>query len=104
MNVGENDEANSFDFYGAQAGYTLETSLGEGHYRVLEAGSSADFLNPEGTRKEKRTAAGISFDQQLGKVVGQLFDSAGRTMRQRLTTTPSILAVSTSVAAPGGVG
>lgn len=70
MNVGENDDGNSFDFQAAQLGYTLETSLGEGHYRFLVVGASADFLNPEGTKKENRAAVSISLDQQLGKVLG----------------------------------
>lgn len=70
MNIGENDDRNNLNFLGAQAGYTLETSLGEGHYRVLAVGTSSDFLDPGGTNNEKRVSVSFSFDQQFGKVVG----------------------------------
>ncbi len=70
MNVGDNDDGNSFMFAGAQAGYTTDTSWGEGTYRLFLAGTSKDFLNPEGTREEGRLALGLSFDQQLGKTFG----------------------------------
>ena len=33
MNIGENDDGNNFNFYGVQLNYTLDTSLGEGHYQ-----------------------------------------------------------------------
>lgn len=70
MAVGENDDGKSFVFGGAQVGYTLETSLGEGNYRALVNGTSSDFLNPEGTREKALASACVSFDQQLGNVLG----------------------------------
>jgi Carbohydrate-selective porin, OprB family len=69
MNVTENDDGNSYNFFGAQIGYEVDTSLGEGHYRViLEAGSN-DFLDNNG-EKEDRSAVFLSFDQELGDIFG----------------------------------
>lgn len=70
MNVGENDDGNEFDFFAAQLGYRVETSLGEGNYRLLIDTTSKEFLDPAGTNRERRDAVLISFDQQFGEVVG----------------------------------
>jgi Carbohydrate-selective porin, OprB family len=61
---------NSCNFWGLQAAYQLETSLGTGNYRLILAGTSDEFLNPAGTQEEGRLAWGLSFDQALGNVVG----------------------------------
>jgi porin len=70
MNVGENDEGNSYHFYGAQVGYTLSTPLGEGTYRVIVDRTSKQFLDRKGEDKENLTAVVLSFDQQLGDTMG----------------------------------
>ena len=70
MEIGENDDGNSFSFYGLQAGFSVNNSLGAGNYRVLIAGTSQDFLNPSGTQLENRAGALVSFDQEFGQVVG----------------------------------
>lgn len=70
MDVGENDDGNSFSFYGVQAGYSVNNSLGTGNYRLVVAGASDDFLNPSGTQLESRAGALLSLDQEFGKVVG----------------------------------
>jgi hypothetical protein len=70
MKVNENDDGNDFTYYGAQLGYTLRSELGEGHYRVLVDRTSKDFHNSNGDSGHKRTALLLSFDQQLGDVVG----------------------------------
>ena len=70
MNVGENDDGNSFWYYGVQLGYTLKTTLGEGNYRVIFSEAGDDFLNPEGTCTESRASLLLSFDQQLGDLLG----------------------------------
>jgi hypothetical protein len=70
MNVGKNDDGNSFWYYGVQFGYTLKTTFGEGNYRVILSGASDDFLNPEGIDTESRTSLLLSFDQQLGDSLG----------------------------------
>jgi hypothetical protein len=70
MNVGKNDDNNEYNFFGVQVGYTAQTALGEGHYRILVDMTSSDFLNPEGTQDETLTGLILSFDQQLGDGLG----------------------------------
>ncbi len=70
MNVGENDDGNNYNFFGAQLAYHLETELGPGNYRLILAGTSDDFLDPTGTKATRRFSGGVSFDQALGEVVG----------------------------------
>jgi hypothetical protein len=70
MNVGENDEGNSYQFYGAQLGYTLSSPLGEGNYRVIVDHTSKQFLDKQGEDKEHLTGITVSFDQQLGDIFG----------------------------------
>jgi hypothetical protein len=69
MNVGKNHPTtgeNNSNFYGAQVGYRIKTGIGEGNYRVIVAGTSDDFLDPTGTKREGRLAGILSFDQELG--------------------------------------
>jgi len=70
MNVGENDDGNGHQFYGAQLGYTLSSPLGEGTYRVIVDRTSKQFLDKQGNHKEHLMAVGLSFDQQLGNIFG----------------------------------
>jgi porin len=70
MNVGENDDGNSFWYYGLQLGYRLETEFGEGNYRVLLSGANDEFLNTEGTGTESRAELLFSFDQAFGDILG----------------------------------
>jgi porin len=70
MGIGENDDGRAYTFYGTMLGYTLNTALGEGNYRVTFDWTSDAFNNPEGTRKKTRKCVLLSFDQQLGKILG----------------------------------
>ncbi len=70
MQVGKNDEGNAYNFYGIQVGYTLETPLGEGTYRVLVDATSDDFSDPDAKNKERLRGLIISFDQALGEILG----------------------------------
>jgi len=69
MNVGENEDGNSYHFFAGQIGYKLNNSLGEGNYRLIVDGTSKQFLDEDGN-KEGRLAAFLSFDQQLGDIFG----------------------------------
>ncbi len=69
MNVGENDDGNNFNFFAAQIGYKLNTSLGEGNYRLIGQVTSEEFLDENGN-KESRTGCFLSFDQQIGDIFG----------------------------------
>lgn len=70
INVGEDDDGNDFSFWGVQAGYAVGTTFGAGNYRLIVAGASSDFLDPDGIREEGRLAWGLSLDQQLGEAIG----------------------------------
>ncbi len=70
MNVGENDDGNNYNFYAAQFGYKLNTSLGEGNYRLIGQLTSKEFMDKDDSDKEKLMAAFISFDQELGDIFG----------------------------------
>ena len=70
MKVNENDDGKAFSFYGAQLGYTVQSELGEGNYRVLVNRTSEDFLDDSGESERRRESILFSFDQQLGDVVG----------------------------------
>ncbi len=71
MNIGENGDGNNYNFLGVQLGYTLDTALGEGNYRVIYEGCpNSSFSDPTGTTFETRNAVLLSFDQQFGKIIG----------------------------------
>jgi hypothetical protein len=74
MAMGSNGEEGEFDepynFFGIQFGYTLDFGLGEGNYRLLLDTTSSDFSNVAGSEKEGLRCALISFDQQLGEILG----------------------------------
>lgn len=70
MNVGQNGDGNTYNFYASQLAYHVETDLGPGNYRLILAGTSDDFRDLAGTSKTGRYAGGLSFDQSLGGVVG----------------------------------
>ncbi|MBW2429940.1 MAG: porin, partial [Deltaproteobacteria bacterium] len=69
MNVGENDDGNNYNFLAGQIGYKINSFLGEGNYRAIGQLTSKEFLDANGD-KERRLAAFLSFDQQLGDIFG----------------------------------
>ena len=70
MNIGENDDGENFNFWGAEVGYHPETAMGPGNYRVTVSGTSSKFLDPTGTKNESLLSYGLSFDQAFGEIVG----------------------------------
>jgi len=74
MALGSNGEEGDLDepynFYGMQFAYTVDFGLGEGNYRLILDTTSSDFSNVAGTKKERLSCAMISFDQQLGDILG----------------------------------
>ena len=74
MAMGSNGEEGDLDepynFYGMQFAYTVDFGLGEGNYRLIVDTTSSDFSNVASTKKERLTCAMISFDQQLGEILG----------------------------------
>jgi porin len=65
MAVGENDNGESYQYYGAQIGYTVNTARGQGNYRAALFGTSEDFTGPNGADGKKRQGVLFSFDQQV---------------------------------------
>jgi hypothetical protein len=70
MDVGKNEDNNNYQFYAVELAYRLETELGEGNYRITGSMTSDDFLNTDGQDLERLSALTLSFDQQLGKIIG----------------------------------
>jgi hypothetical protein len=89
LNIGENDDGNNYNFWGAQVGYRLDTTLGEGNYRATITGTSSAFVRPRtdvgdeipaedpaddvieiAQEKTDLMGYGISFDQALGAHLG----------------------------------
>lgn len=93
LNIGENDDGNNYNFWGAQVGYRLDSALGEGNYRAVITGTSSAFFKPRADIGEDTTQAdwtedaledempaaaektnltgyGLSFDQAIGEHLG----------------------------------
>ena len=74
MALGSNGEEGQFDepynFFGMQFAYTVDSGLGAGTYRLIVDTTSSGFSNVAGTEKERLLCAIISFDQQLGEILG----------------------------------
>ena len=83
MNVGydeDEDEAfgrltdreisDNYDYVGAEIGFSIRTTLGDGNYRILYARTSRDFLDPTGTSAVHHDKLALSFDQELSRGLG----------------------------------
>jgi porin len=72
----KNEEDREYNYYALQLGYKIDTSLGEGNYRIYGFTSNDKFLNWDGTDEENLQGLGISVDQKLGEIFG-IFARAG---------------------------
>lgn len=70
MTIGATNDENSYNYYGLQFGYMLNTILGEGNYRMIVDLTSREFEDPQGRKGQARKAMVLSFDQQLGDILG----------------------------------
>ena len=74
MAMGSTGEEAPFDepynFFGMQLGYNVAFGLGEGNYRLIVDTTSSDFSSVAKNKKERKSAVGISFDQQFGEILG----------------------------------
>jgi hypothetical protein len=60
-----------FNYYAVEAGYTIDSYLGQGNYRLLFDITDSKFVNRNVPDKLARFKGfGISFDQQLGTTLG----------------------------------
>jgi len=60
----------NYNFFALQLGYTVDTGLGEGNYRLLGFTTNNKFPNQDGTDYVNLYGFGISADQELGDIVG----------------------------------
>lgn len=69
MGVGENDDGNAYSFYGMQLAYSVDSSMGQGTYRIIFDGTSKDFAKPGGGKASLKGVT-ISCDQEIGRLLG----------------------------------
>jgi porin len=72
----KNEEGKEYNYYAVQLGYKIETSFGEGNYRIYGFTTNDKFPNWDGTDEENLQGFGISLDQKLGEIFG-IFARAG---------------------------
>jgi len=65
MDVHQVTSSDKYSFYGVQAAYRLETTLGTGNYRIVVNGDR-NFIDQAGESKQKNDILIISLDQQFG--------------------------------------
>lgn len=70
MAVGENEEGNGYNYYGAELEYHINTSMGEGNYRATLFNTSSDFEDTSGVGGKRRQGVIFSFDQELSEALG----------------------------------
>lgn len=70
MNVGAGTDENTYNYYGLQFGYRLNTILGKGNYRIIVDHTSRYFEDLQGHIGQARAALVLSFDQQFGNILG----------------------------------
>lgn len=70
MNVGENDDGNSFAFYGLQYGANVNNPMGEGNYRLIFEATNKKFWDVRRESLEARRGIFLSCDQEIGRGLG----------------------------------
>jgi porin len=73
----DRDMSDDYNFVGAEIGFSVQTALGEGSYRLIYTMTSKDFLDPKGVSIERQEAAVLSFDQELGPNLGAFLRIGG---------------------------
>lgn len=75
----ENESMNirNYNWIGAQVGYKLETSIGEGNYRIYAYTTNKRFENWDADGYRALKGIGVSFDQQIIKEILGAFFRAG---------------------------
>lgn len=73
----KNDIERNYNWLGAQMGYKLDTSIGEGNYRVYGYTTNKRFENWDADAYNALKGIGMSFDQQLIKDILGAFLRAG---------------------------
>jgi len=76
-NENEDMDRRNYNWIGAQIGYKLESSLGEGNYRLYAYTTNKRFENWDADSYRSLKGVGVSFDQQLIKETLGAFFRAG---------------------------
>jgi hypothetical protein len=66
----EDGDFRNYNYFAAQIGYHLETSMGEGNYRLYAFTTNDRFESTKGGDEENLNGFGFSLDQKLGKILG----------------------------------
>ncbi|MFX0199560.1 MAG: carbohydrate porin, partial [Candidatus Hodarchaeota archaeon] len=64
------DTWENYNYFALQLGYTINTGLGEGNYRLLGFTTNDKFTNWDSTDFVNLYGFGISVDQEMGDIVG----------------------------------
>ncbi len=64
------EEFTNYNYFALQAGYKLETAMGEGNYRVYGFATNERFQCPDKGEEDNLQGFGISADQKLGDILG----------------------------------
>jgi hypothetical protein len=65
-----NETDNNYNYYALQLGYSPDTPLGQGNYRVYGYTTGSEFENWDESKKEKLQGLGLSLDHELNSIVG----------------------------------
>ena len=69
MNVGD-DQDGSFNFFGGELAYALDTTFGRGNYRIFIGGTGQGFFDTAEQTGRPLPEILLSFDQQVGEYFG----------------------------------
>ncbi|MFO8083567.1 MAG: carbohydrate porin [Desulfobacterales bacterium] len=65
-----NETDDNYNYYALQLGYSPDTSLGKGNYRVYGYTTGSEFEDWDEGEKEKLQGIGLSMDQELNSILG----------------------------------
>lgn len=66
----ENGDFRNYNYFAAQIGYSTDTSLGAGNYRLFGFTTNDRFEGCDGGDEENLQGFGVSADQELGEIIG----------------------------------
>lgn len=66
----QTEEERDFNYYGLQVGYSLDTAVGEGTYRLYGYITDDEFFDEQADDREPLQGIGVSLDQALGDTFG----------------------------------
>ena len=64
------EEAGSYGYYAAEAGFNSKRAIGDGNYRVFVFSTTGDFEDPNKAKSKALRGGGVSLDQYLNEWLG----------------------------------